>query len=378
MNVSFLDLGRQYASIKQEIDQTIQNVIDRSAFIGGPSLEAFEREFAEFCRVKHCIGVGNGTDAISVALKALGIREGDEVLVPANSFIATSEAVTNVNAKVVFVDIDPHTYNIDVDAIESKITARTRAVIAVHLYGQPADMDPILAIARKHRLFVIEDSAQAHGATYKGRTVGSMGDAACFSFYPGKNLGAYGDGGAIVTNDDALASRARMLANHGRIDKYNHEIEGYNSRLDGLQAAVLSVKLKHLPAWNESRRRWARLYSKLLANCDVVTPRDLSDVESVYHLYVIRVKPELRDDLRAFLQQQNIATGIHYPIALPNLLAYSYLNHRASDFPESSRASASIISLPMFAELTEAEVRHVCDSVVGFLSHQPAALQVNG
>jgi dTDP-4-amino-4,6-dideoxygalactose transaminase len=377
MNVSFLDLGRQYASIKQEIDNTIRNVIDRSAFIGGSFVEAFEREFAEFCHVKHCIGVGNGTDAISVTLKALGIREGDEVLVPANSFIATSEAVTNVGAKVVFVDVDPNTYNIDVDAIEAKITVRTRAVIAVHLYGQPADMDPILEIAARHRLFVIEDAAQAHGATYKGRTVGSIGDAACFSFYPGKNLGAYGDGGAIVTSDDALASRARMLANHGRVDKYNHEIEGYNSRLDGLQAAILSVKLKHLPAWNESRRRWARLYSELLANCDAVTPHDLSDVESVYHLYVIRVKPELRDDLRAFLQQQNIATGIHYPIALPNLLAYSYLNHRASDFPESSRSSASIISLPMFAELTEAEVSHVCDSVVGFLSRQPA-LQLNG
>ena len=219
MNIPLLDLNKQYADIKTEIDQAIQNVISRSAYIGGPFVDTFEAAFAQYCGVSHCVGVGNGTDAITIVLKALGIGPGDEVIVPANSFIATSEAVTNAGAHVVFVDMDPTTYNIDVAAIEPKITARTRAIIPVHLYGQPADMDPILALSRKYKLRVIEDSAQAHGAVYKGRTIGSIGDAATFSFYPGKNLGAYGDAGAIVTNDEALASRARMIANHGRIDK---------------------------------------------------------------------------------------------------------------------------------------------------------------
>ena len=244
MSIPFLDLQRQYSDIKQEIDEAIQAVVSKSAFIGGPAVESFEAAFAAYCQAKHCVGVANGTDALFIAMKALGLKAGDEVIVPANSFIASSEAVTQTGARVVFADVDPQTYNIKVSEIEKHITSRTRAVIAVHLYGQPADMDPILALARKHELFVIEDAAQAHGALYKGRVVGSMGDVACFSFYPGKNLGAYGDAGAIVTNDSALASKARMFANHGRIDKYNHEIEGVNSRLDGLQAAVLSVKLQ--------------------------------------------------------------------------------------------------------------------------------------
>jgi dTDP-4-amino-4,6-dideoxygalactose transaminase len=372
MNIPFLDLQKQYASIKADVDQVIADVIKKVAFIGGSHVDAFERAFANYCGAKYCIGVANGTDALFITLKAFGIGAGDEVIVPANSFIATSEAVTQAGARVVFVDMNPSTFNIAVEQIEEKVTSKTRAIIPVHLYGQPADMDPILEIAKRHNLVVIEDAAQAHGGRYKGRLVGSMGDAACFSFYPGKNLGAYGDAGAIVTSDKAFANKARMFANHGRIDKYNHEIEGVNSRLDGLQAAILNVKLKHLPAWTEARRRNAQLYTKLLSGSGVVTPQELPDVEAVYHLYVIRVNADVRDTLRNFLQEEGIATGIHYPIALPNLLAYRYLNHQPSDFPEATAASGEIISLPMFAELTEAEIRYVCDAVQEFLWRRPA------
>ena len=262
MKIPLVDLKAQYERIKDEIDAAIQEVIATSAFIGGPYVRAFEEAFARFCEVKHCIGVGNGTDALFIALKSLGIGVGDEVITAANSFIATSEAITATGAQVVFCDIDPKTYNIDVSQIEAKITPQTKAIIPVHLYGQPADMDPILELARRYGLKIIEDAAQAHGARYKGRRVGSLGDVACFSFYPGKNLGAYGDGGAIVTNDDELALKIRMFANHGRVDKYDHKIEGMNSRLDGLQAAILSVKLKYLEEWTESRRQLAYLYNE--------------------------------------------------------------------------------------------------------------------
>ena len=375
MKIPFLDLNQQYASIKPEIDEAIQKVVDKCAFVGGPFVEAFEASFAAACGAKHCIGVANGTDALVVTFKALGIGPGDEVIVPANSFIASSESVTMTGARVVFADIDPMTCNIDVTRIESKLTPATRAIVPVHLYGQPADMDAVMEIARRRKLFVIEDAAQAHGAVYKGRTAGSIGDAACFSFYPGKNLGAYGDAGAIVTNDDRLADRARMLANHGRIDKYNHGVEGLNSRLDGLQAAILSVKLRHLPEWTEMRRRNAHRYSELLAGTDVRVPSEADGLKSVYHLYVIRVEAQLRDSLRAFLEQRGIATGIHYPIALPNLLAYAYLNHRPEDFPEATTASGEILSLPMFPELTEAQISYVCESVEGFLSSRSAPLR---
>ncbi|MCK5704603.1 MAG: DegT/DnrJ/EryC1/StrS family aminotransferase, partial [Cyclobacteriaceae bacterium] len=264
MNIPFVDLKSQYKSIKNEIDPVIFDVISNGAFIGGAYHKNFETAFAKFCNAKHCVGVGNGTDALFIALKTLGIKEGDEVITVANSFIATSEAITMTGAKVVFVDINPQTYNIDVKKIEEKITPKTRAIIPVHLYGQPADMDPIMEIAQNYNLKVIEDAAQAHGAVYKGRTTGSIGDLACFSFYPGKNLGAYGDAGAIVTDDENLAIKARMIANHGRVEKYNHEMEGVNSRLDGLQAAILNVKLKLLPEWTENRRKNAYLYNKHL------------------------------------------------------------------------------------------------------------------
>jgi dTDP-4-amino-4,6-dideoxygalactose transaminase len=376
VSIPLVDLKAQYESIKPEIDAAIASVIAQTAFVGGPFVKEFEEAFARYCGVQHCVGVANGTDALFVALKALGIGPGDEVITTASSFIATSEAITMAGAQVVFVDINPKTCTIDPARIEEKITPRTKAIIPVHLYGHPADMDPILALAKKHGLRVVGDAAQAHGAMYKGRPISQLADITCFSFYPGKNLGAYGDAGALVTNEAAWATSARMFANHGRTKKYGHDFEGVNSRLDGLQAAILTVKLRHLPQWTDARRHRARLYSAQLANTDVITPAELPDVEAVYHLYVIRVKPELRDNLQAFLQQRNIATGVHYPVALPNLAAYRHLRHRTSDFPEATRASAEIVSLPMYAELTEVEVGHVCDSVAHFLARRPA-LQTN-
>ncbi|RJR34371.1 MAG: DegT/DnrJ/EryC1/StrS family aminotransferase [Desulfobacteraceae bacterium] len=365
-NIAFVDLRRQYDEIRGEIDRAMEEVISKTAFVGGPYLKSFEEGFAAFCGVKHCIGVGNGTDALFLALKTLGIGAGDEVITVANSFIATSEAVTMTGARVVFVDVDPDTYNIDVTKIEEKITSKTKAILPVHLYGQPADMDPILEIAARHGLKVVEDAAQAHGAMYKGRCVGSMGDMACFSFYPGKNLGAYGDGGAIVTNYDEWAVRARMLANHGRVEKYDHDMEGVNSRLDGLQAAILGVKLKYLPDWNDRRRRNASLYNEYLKESGVVTPVEMKDVQPVYHLYVVRCGSGMREKLQEHLKAKGIATGVHYPIALPNLKAYSYLGHSESDFPVSTAASREIVSLPMFPELVRSEIEYVAEAIRDF------------
>jgi len=362
-----------------EIDAAIADVITNTAFIGGPFVKSFEQAFAEFCNVKHCVGVGNGTDALFIALKSLGIGEGDEVITAANSFIATSEAITMTGARVVFVDINPGTYNMDPNKLEeylknrlkpnaSSLTPRPKAVIPVHLYGQPADMDPILDIAKKYNLFVVEDAAQAHGAVYRGRQIGSIGNMACFSFYPGKNLGAYGDAGAIVTNNKELALKARMLANHGRIEKYNHEVEGFNSRLDGLQGAILGVKLGHLYEWTEKRRRNAYLYNEYLKDTGLITPLEIGDVKAVYHLYVVRVKNRLRQKLQDHLKSNGISTGIHYPIALPNLKAYEYLNHNGSDFPVSTQSSQEILSLPMFPELTEDQIKYIAEKIKAFSS----------
>ncbi len=361
--VPFVDLSSQYVSIKDEIDRAISDVIEKSAFVGGPFVHAFEAAFARFCGVKHCVGVGNGTDALFIALRALGIGRGDEVITVANSFIATSEAISLTGARVRFVDIGPGTYNIDPQRIEREIGAKTKAIVPVHLYGQPADMDPILEVARRHGLRVIEDAAQAHGAIYDGRPVGSIGDVACFSFYPGKNLGAYGDAGAIVTQDDELAVKIRMIANHGRIDKYDHQIEGVNSRLDGLQAAVLQVKLRHLPAWTTRRRANAASYSELLQSTNVTTPVEPKNVKAVYHLYVVRIKNGHRQKVQEHLKSKGIATGVHYPIALPNLKAYSYLNHSIADFPNATEASMQCLSLPMFPELTAAQIAYVCEQL---------------
>ncbi len=366
MNIQLVDLKAQYQTIKGDIDSAIQDVVSETAFIGGARVEKFEESFAQFCGVKHCVGVGNGNDALFIALKTLGIGAGDEVITVANSFIASSEAITLTGARVVFVDIDPKTYNMDTNRIEERITPRTKAIIPVHLYGQPVDMDPILDLARKYNLKVVEDAAQAHGAVYKGKTIGSLGDMACFSFYPGKNLGAYGDAGALVTNDDVLATKARMFANHGRVDKYDHEMEGINSRLDGLQAAVLGVKLPHLDAWSEARRKNAYLYNEYLKGTDLVTPVEIPDVKAVYHLYVVRANKELRSDLQAHLKAKGISTGIHYPIALPNLRAYAYLNHTKSDFPEATKASEEILSLPMYPELTESQIAFIAGEIKEF------------
>lgn len=363
--IKFLDLQSQYLSINNEIDKSIDEVIKNTAFIKGKHVEEFEKNFAEKCHAKHCIGVGNGTDAITIGLKALDIGKGDEVITVANTFIATSEAITTAGARVVFVDCHPEYYTIDWTKIEEKITDKTKAIIPVHLYGQPANMSEIMKIAKKHNLKVLEDSAQAHFSTKNGETIGSIGDVATFSFYPGKNLGAYGDGGAIVTNNDEIAKKARMWANHGRTDKYNHEFEGVNSRLDGLQAAILNVKLNHIDNWSEERRRVAAGYNDKLKDVKhIVTPKELNGTVPVYHLYVIRA--EKRDELQNYLKEKGIATGIHYPIALPVLDAYKYLGHTEKDFPNSYKYQNEYLSLPIFPELSENEIDYVCESIKEF------------
>lgn len=369
MNISFVNLNKQHEIIKDEINNAIDNVIKSTAFIKGFYVEEFEKQFAEKLNVKYCIGVGNGTDALIIVLKSLGIGKDDEVITTANSFIATSESISAVGAKVVFVDVDSETYNIDVTKIEEKITLKTKAIIPVHLYGQPAEMKNILRIADENNLFVIEDSAQAHFAEYflddAWNFAGTMGNAATFSFYPGKNLGAYGDGGAVVTNNESIAKRIRMFANHGRLTKYNHEFEGYNSRLDGLQSAILSVKLKYIDEWTQKRREIANLYSELLANVgDIVIPFVNERTKPVWHLYVIRTK--YRDKLNEYLNKKEITTGIHYPIALPNLKAYEYLGCRPSDFPISTKYQNEYLSLPIYPEITESQIEYIVENIMKF------------
>ena len=361
--IPFVDLKAQYDSIKEEIDEAIQSVLNNTSFIMGEELKKFEEEFAQFCDVKYAIGVANGSDALILALRACGIGEGDEVITVPHTFIATTEAISNVGGKVVFVDIDPKTYTIDITKIEEKINERTKAIIPVHLYGQPADMDAIMKLAKKYNLKVIEDAAQAHGAEYKREKVGSMGDVGCFSFYPGKNLGAYGDAGAVVANNEEIAEKVRLLRNHGRITKkYEHEIEGYSSRLDNLQAAILRVKLRYLNKWNEGRRENAKKYSELLSNVDgVITPYEADYAKHVYHLYVVRT--ENRDKLREELKSKGIATGIHYPIPLHLQPAYSYLGYKEGDFPITEKASQEILSLPMFAELGDEQIERISNLI---------------
>jgi dTDP-4-amino-4,6-dideoxygalactose transaminase len=368
VSIPFVDLKAQYQSIKPEIDAAIESVITRSAFIGGSFVKQFEEAFARYCGAGYCVGLANGTDALYVALRTLGIGPGDEVLTAANTFIATSEAIRMAGAQVVFVDVNPRTYTIDVERIEEKITAKTKAIIPVHLYGQPADMDPILSLAKQYGLRVIGDAAQAHGAFYKSRPVASLADISCFSFYPGKNLGAYGDGGALVTDNPEWAAEARKFANHGRSKKYDHDFEGINSRLDGLQAAILHVKLAHLDCWTEGRRTNAERYNEALKDLPIGLPQEMADVRAVYHLYVIRVPDGNRDRLQAFLKERGVETGVHYPIALPYLNAYRHLNHSESDFPEALKASGEILSLPMFAELTDEQRDVVTTEIRRFFS----------
>ena len=373
MMIPFVDLHRQYESIAAEISAAIEDVIARSAFIGGAPVERFERAFADYCEAEHCVGVANGTDAIELTLRALGIGPGDEVITVANTFIASAAAISATGATPTLVDIDPATYQMDVHALAKAITARTKAILPVHLYGHPADLDPILALASEHGLHVVEDACQAHGARYKGRRVGALGIAGCFSFYPGKNLGAYGDGGAIVTNDEALATRIRQIANHGRIDKYRHAIVGRNSRLDGLQAAILETKLRHLDRWNESRRQIAARFTMQLAESGAITPVTAPEVEPVYHLYVIRTTE--RAALQAALTAAEIDSGIHYP--LPIHLQPAYTDVFAAqgigpgNFPIAEAYAESILSLPIYAELTSEEIDRICGVVERVTSRHP-------
>lgn len=360
--IRFLDLQQQYLSIKSEIDAAVASVIEKSAFIGGDGVRTFENEFAAFQQAEHCIGVGNGTDALEIAMEALALPEDAEVIVPANSFIASAEAVTRVGGRVVFCDIDPDDFTVNLDDVERRITSKTAAIVAVHLYGHPCDMDGLLSLAQKYGLKIIEDCAQAHGAEYKGRRVGAIGDVGCFSFYPGKNLGAYGDGGAIVTNDEKLAQRMRMIANHGRLAKYDHEFEGRNSRLDGLQAAILSVKLKHLESWTDRRIKLADEYLAGLATVTGIRlPRRREDVRQVYHLFVIRT--ERRDELKSFLAERGIQTGIHYPKSLPKLSAYAYLE-QANETGPGWFQDEQLLSLPIGDHLES--VAPVIESVIEF------------
>lgn len=349
MQVPFVDLRAQYLAHKEEFDQALSSVIARTAFVGGEFVEHFEKSYARAYGVEHCISCGNGTDAIYIALRMLGIGPGDEVITTASSWISTSETISQVGAKPVFVDVDDY-YLLDPQKVESALTSRTKAIIPVHLYGQAADMTAIGALAQRHGLKVIEDCAQAHFAEWRGRRVGTFGDAATFSFYPGKNLGAWGDGGAIITRDDELASRCRMFSNHGALVKHEHEMEGINSRLDGLQAALLSAKLPHLRTWTSARQRIAAEYnSRLQGVGDLHLPRIRDEASHVFHLYVIRTSH--RDSLREYLTERGVHTGIHYPKALPLLKAYEYLRHSAADYPMAARNQGQILSLPMFPEL---------------------------
>ncbi len=360
MTIPFVDLHAQYLTIKPEIDRAIAEVIAESAYIRGPHVDAFEEAWARTLGVKRCVSCANGTDAIYIALRGLGLRPGDEVITSAHSWISTSEAITQAGGRVVFCDTDEETFTIDPADIERKITPATVGIIPVHLYGQPADMGAILAIAKKHNLWVIEDCAQAHLARYNGQPVGTFGNVATFSFYPGKNLGAYGDAGCVVTNDDRLADWMATFARHG--GKGDHVIEGINSRMDGLQAAILNAKLPHLPAWTDARRHVAALYNELLDGVDdVITPKVGSDRDHVYHLYVIRT--EDRDALRKHLTQAGISTVLNYPKALPFYPAYAYLGYGPKDFPVAYANQSRILSLPIYPEITDAAIEEITHQI---------------
>lgn len=368
--IKFLDLHAQYKSIQPEIDAAIADVIARTAFIGGPDVTTFEEAFAAYQQVTNCVGVANGTDAIEIALEALNLPKGSEVIVPANSFIASSEAVTRTGLRVVFADVDPATYTLDPADVRRRITPNTSAIIVVHIYGHPCRMDDLLEIAREHGLKIVEDCAQAHGAEYQGRRVGGLGDLASFSFYPGKNLGAYGDGGAITTNDDALAKRCRMIANHGRTGKYDHQFEGRNSRLDSLQAAILKAKLGHLDGWVDRRNELARTYSIELAGVgDLHLPVLPQNCRHAFHLFVVRT--DHREALAAFLKARGIDTGVHYPIALPKLEAYDYLGQAAEEM-FANWSDTTLLSLPIGDHLTVRDVREVAEAVKAFFSEADA------
>jgi dTDP-4-amino-4,6-dideoxygalactose transaminase len=362
MKVPFLNLKAHHAPIIEEFEGAIREVIERSAFAGGPFVERFEAEFAAYCGAKYAIGVGNGTDALWLALLALGIGEGDEVITVPNTFIATAEAIICCKARPVFVDVDENTFTMDPGKLKKSLTSRTKAIIPVHLFGQPADMDPILEFARTHGLFVIEDAAQAHGAEYKGRKAGTMGDAGCFSFYPGKNLGAFGEAGAVVANNPELCEKIQNLRDHGQTQKYYHALMGWNCRLDGIQAAVLSIKLRRLDKGNFLRREHALQYNQAFAGLDAVaTPFEADYARHVYHIYAIRVQE--RDEVRRFLEERGISCGVHYPIPIHLQEACRDLGHSRGAFPIAENLAKEFLSLPMFPELTGEQIERVAGSV---------------
>ena len=366
VKVPFVDLKAQLEGMKDEIRSAIMDVVENTAFVGGKYVERFEKEFADFCGCRYAVGVSSGTSALHLALIALGIGPGDDVITAANTFIATTEAVTHAGAGFTLVDVDAETYTIDVNLLEDAITDKTKAVIPVHLYGQMAPMDAILEIAGKHHLLVLEDAAQAQGAEYKGKRAGSYGDAGAFSFYPAKNLGAYGDAGIVVTDDHAIAQKIRLLSNHGRRSATDHVLEGFNARLDGIQAAVLSAKLPRLMEWNRMRHQAAERYNQLLSNLDLITPKNMSGANHIYHLYVIRVKD--RDRVKAELAAKGVFCGLHYPVPIHLLDAYRHLGRPRGSFPVTETAADEILSLPMYPEITpeqQAYVAEVLTEVVG-------------
>jgi len=371
MKVPFLDLRSQYKSIEQEISDATTQVLESCAFAGGPFVAQFEKEFASFCGCELAVGVGSGTEALWLSLLALGIGEGDEVITVPNTFIATAEAISFCRATPVFVDIDEKTYTMDPQQLEDYLKTRNtkretrnrpKAVIPVHLFGQMADMDPIMEIARAHGLSVVEDACQAHGAEYKGRTAGSIGDAGCFSFYPGKNLGAYGEAGAVVTNRPELAETIQALRDHGQAAKYYHESIGWNARMDGLQGAVLSVKLRHLSDWNEARIKNAQTYNELLSEvAGVITPARAEYAKHVFHIYAVRVQD--RDEMISELSKKGIHCGIHYPVPIHLQKAYDFLGLGEGSFPVSEKCAKEMVSLPMFPELTDGQIKYVCGKI---------------
>ncbi len=363
--ILFVDLKAQYKAIEAEVKTEMDKILTQTNFILGEPVAQFEEAFAQFCDVRYAIGVASGTDALHLALRALDVGAGDEVITAANTFVATTLAISYSQAKPVLADIDSNTYNIDLEDVEKKITSKTKAIIPVHLYGRPVEIDGLINLAKKHNLKIVEDACQAHGAEFKGRRCGSFGDLACFSFYPGKNLGAYGDGGAIVTSDDKLYQKLKMIRNYGSPKKYYHDVIGYNSRLDTIQAAVLGVKLKYLKDWNNKRFTNAQLYNQKLKNIgDLVLPEIDEQCKSVFHLYVIRTKE--RDQLLNYLQANDVQCGIHYPVPIYSLGAYSSLGLKPEDFPVTEKFSKEILSLPMYPELSEAQINKVVDVIKNF------------
>ncbi len=362
MNIPFLDIKAGNVALRGEINQAIQEVIDTAAFAGGPFVEQFEQDFAAYCGGRYAIGVGNGTDAIWLALLALDVGPGDEVITVPSTFMATAEAITYCGAKPVFVDIDERTYTMNPESVEQAITMRTKAIIPVHLFGQTADMDPILEIARKRGIFVVEDACQAHGAEYKGRKAGTLGDAGCFSFYPGKNLGAFGEAGAVVTNDSSLREKIRTLRDHGQIKKYHHALIGWNGRMDGIQGAVLRIKLRNLESGNQRRRALAVQYDRLLSESEgIIIPSKSPAMKHVYHIYSIRVQE--RDAVMRSLAEKGIGTGIHYPIPVHLQVAYRSLGYGRGSFPIAEQCAEEFVSLPMFPELTHEQVERVATTL---------------